>query len=405
MTTCDALAYCSHCFQLTSHDLLNSNLLTRHDYRCAGCGETTQECRFCRHMSKSGEHLCAEHDGTIASFERLDMRLSGITDFSEIFRRDAVNIKRAAKIAAFTMGGAAVLGPAAIASSGLAAGSSLLLGSSGVGVIAATGTALGSTLGGVISNSYFRDVEGFDITLVKSGLHPRIIFIDGFLSQKNGEPDDWKTALQQLYPDNAWYRLSWESKCLTELGQYIGVTAGKEITEKMLLAWIKKQGGTGPFGAALTAAGLISNPWHIAMVKAAQTGVLLADIIARTDASYILCGHSLGARVIYYALKDLATRSQPALIDSVHLLGGAVDNDRQEWESILPAVRQRINNYHSNNDWVLATLYQASTALMSKPIGYKPIASNHRALINHDVSALVAGHCNYKEQFHRFAKT
>lgn len=404
-------SYCSWCFKKTHHYLLEKNYLRRNIYCCDSCEQLTLECRLCEHMAKAGyqwdDELCAEHDGTINSFKRLDIKLSDITDFKEIFKRDSVDVKKAIQIGAFTIGGIATLGPLSVVTpSGLLAGSSLLAlgGSSSATIIAASGTALGGTLGGVISNAYFQEVQGFDIKLIKEGSHPRVLFIDGFLTQKDEEPTEWKTVLKELYPDNAWYQITWESQCLHDLGKYFGGMAAKELTQELVKAAMSASAKkAGPVGAALSVFGLASNPWHIAMFKAAQTGILLSDIIARTDADYILCGHSLGARVIYYALEELNKLTHPQ-IDTIHLLGGAVGNKAKDWEALSHAVKNKIHNYHSENDLILASLYKAGTAMCSNPIGYHPIDTQHAKICNHDVSEYVKGHTFYKEQFHLFAK-
>jgi hypothetical protein len=278
----------------------------------------------------------------------------------------------------------------------------------GVAIIGATGAALGGTLGGVVSNSYFSDVEGFDIELIKTGCEPKVIFIDGFLTQKNPKPADWISALTKIYPDNAWYYLRWESKRLYDIGKSFGDAVSKKAASKLIERWAMKASkqaakNVGPLWMVMTAIGIASNPWSVASVKAGQTGILLADLIARTDSTYILCGHSLGARVIYYALQNLTFRNHKC-IDTVHLLGGAIGNDPKEWEKICEVVCNNVNNYYSDKDWVLASFYKVGTFMLSTPIGRNPIGSNHPALNDHDVSAVVTGHTRYKDNFHHFVK-
>jgi len=408
-------SYCSWCFEKTFHHLLAQNYLRRNVYHCATCGQITLECRLCNHMARGDEkwddEFCAEHDGTINSFSRLDMKLSDITDFREIFKRDSVDVNKVAKVGASTIGGIAVLGPLSVlAGPSLLAGSSFLAlgGASSGTIMAAIGSALGGTLGGVISNNYIRNVQGFDIKFIKEGKHPRILFIDGFLTEKDNKTTEWETALKELYPDNAWYQLTWESQCLYDLGQFCGGAAAKEMTQELFVRGLAKAMSipvqkAGPLGAALTVVGLTSNPWHIAMVKAAQTGILLSDIIARTDTDYILCGHSLGARVIYYALEELSTKER-FFINTVHLLGGAVGNKAEDWEVASRAVINKLHNYYSKNDWVLPSLYKAGTAMCSNPIGYNSIDIQHSKICNHDVSEYVEGHTQYKENFHLFGE-
>jgi stress response protein SCP2 len=317
-------AYCSCCFKKTIHRLIEQNFLRRNVYECTECKERTLKCRVCQNMARGGkwdEEFCAEHDGTIGSFYRLNMHLDDIIDYSVLFKRDSINIKKVSMIAALSVGGAVVLGPLAFAAApavggavgstliglsgaaaktaGLAAigGGSLAAGglgmAGGAAIVAATGAALGGTLGGVIANSYFRDVDGFSIELVKLGVGPKVVFIDGFLTEENPDPIDWKQSLSKIYPDNPWYYLRWESKRLHDIGIALGSGAGKGVAMSTAAQWAamaSKEAAKklGPFGLVLSAFGVASNPWSIALVKAGQTGVLLADLIARTDSNYIL---------------------------------------------------------------------------------------------------------------------
>ncbi len=139
------------------------------------------------------------------------------------------------------------------------------------------------------------------------------------------------------------------------------------------------------------------------MVKAGQTGILLADIVSRTESSYILCGHSLGARVIYYALQSLKSK-ETVYIDRGHLLGGAVNNSTKEWDEAVTASLNWVNNYYSNNDWVLATFYKVGSFLCNSPIGRNPINSKSNKLQDFDVSNVVDGHAAFKTHFNSYGK-
>lgn len=444
-------SYCSWCFEKTTHRLVDKNYLRRNVYECLSerCMEMnkteedhgykkTVQCRFCQNMAKTGKHwddrLCAEHSGIIASFKNLDIRLDDITDYKKIFERDSLNIRKITTTGLFTVAGAAVIGPIAFAAApaiggalgallgysgavatnvGLATlgGGALAAGgfgmAGGAAVVAATGAMLGGTFGGVISNSYFGNIDGFDIELIKRGTGPKVIFIDGFLTQKNSNPLDWTRSLGMIYPNNPWYYVKWESKRLYDLGSHLGGHGANVSANKLLGAWAAQASKVaakkaGPTAIALTLTGLVNNPWSVASAKAAQTGVLLADIIARTNGEYILCGHSLGARVIYYALESLKTKDI-CFIDSTHLLGGAVGNQAEDWEQTAKAVKKKIYNYHSNEDWVLASMYKLGTFFASDPIGRNPIISDHPLIQNHDVTTWVSGHSEYKDNFHKFA--
>src|SRR5690606_25417308 len=97
---------------------------------------------------------------------------------------------------------------------------------------------------------------------------------------------------------------------------------------------------------------LARNPWHRAMVRAQMTGAVLADLLARTqNQEFILIGHSLGCRVLFYALHALSTRAVAPVVKDVYLLGGAVDKSDQEgWDRVCQAVSGRIYNCYSRQD-------------------------------------------------------
>jgi len=148
---------------------------------------------------------------------------------------------------------------------------------------------------------------------------------------------------------------------------------------------------------------LIGNPWHTSMVKASMTGILLADLIARTNNpdGFILMGHSLGSRVIYYLLYALSTKNT-SQVNDVYLLGGAVDRkDTKGWIEAIKAVKGKIVNCYSNNDSTLKFLYQGANALSSAPIGLGDIEVADNKIINKNVTSLIGGHMEYKEKFNK----
>jgi hypothetical protein len=107
-------------------------------------------------------------------------------------------------------------------------------------------------------------------------------------------------------------------------------------------------------------------------------------------------GHSLGARVIFYALENLATRKGAPKVAHAILLGGAVGREPQHWETVAKAVSGKIVNCYSGRDDVLKYLYKTGTAFTSDPVGRGPIDSDSPQIANVDVTHLVAGHTAYK---------
>ncbi|HCG7970880.1 TPA: DUF726 domain-containing protein [Vibrio parahaemolyticus] len=383
---------------------------------------------------------CAEHDGTIASFKSLSARLDDLSDFKNIFDNRKVNIAAGGKILGGMVAGVAVFGPLsyvaapAIASSigslgllgaastgtaistlsgaALTSASLAALGpggmAGGVAFVSAVGAALGGTKGAVVSNSYFGSVKDFNIIKVRDGVGPAVIFINGFLSQKNQDASDWLEGTKDKYPNNPCYLVTWESSVLYDLGTLIGSGTGKKSMEKYLAYCAKKASKknaakVGPLGWASILTDLIDNPWHVAMAKSSMTGILLADIIARTNHKdgFILMGHSLGSRVIYYCLGALSTKAE-CFVNDVHLFGGAIDgSEKADWESKKSAVKGTVNNYYSKNDDVLKYLFKtANIGLAGSPIGLGNVICSDSN--NNDVSDDVLGHMLYKSTLTKY---
>jgi len=275
----------------------------------------------------------------------------------------------------------AALSGAAATSAGLAAigGGSLAVGglgmAGGIAILTGVGAALGGTLGGVVANSYIGAIEGFKIQKVRSGRGPAVLFINGFLSQGENEFGEWEEGLEKFYPNNPWYLVKWESKRLRDIGKMIGATSGSQILRKSLeeaaTRAAKEAAKKGNILLNLYNLYLLSkNPWHTAMVRAAPTGALLAEILSRVKrGKFILLGNSLGARVVFYALSALGTQERKR-VQMAHIMGGAVgSDDREAWKLAIRATEHGVRSYYSQNDNILNYLYRIGTFFRSNPIG------------------------------------
>ena len=72
---------------------------------------------------------------------------------------------------------------------------------------------------------------------------------------------------------------------------------------------------------------LIDNPWSNALDRARAAGLVLADILIQRHLGVrpiSLIGFSLGARVIFYALVELARQKAFGIVQDVFLLGSPV---------------------------------------------------------------------------------
>jgi esterase/lipase superfamily enzyme len=142
----------------------------------------------------------------------------------------------------------------------------------------------------------------------------------------------------------------------------------------------------------------------MARVRSEQAGQLLADMLRRCSGrSFNLVGHSLGARVIFYALSELASAARAtnsfakaARIVNVHLLGGAVGVD-EDWATALGRIEGQCYSYFSTNDSVLKYLYPLGVLFQSKPIGRYPIQtiSATSRIRSVDVSEMIKAHDLY----------
>jgi Protein of unknown function (DUF726) len=461
----DEQQYCSWCNEFSNHELVERNRLVRNDYHCEYCGNSTVMCRVptCHHMATAepkeesddglwhslreswSSEFCAEHDGSIPGFQNLGLKLNGLEEWELLFERQSINFKKIGTVAGGLIGGAAVFGPLAfLAAPGLASalGSAGMLGAAGTGtaiktltgvalanasmaaigggtvaaggfgmaggaiLVTAAGSALGARQGAVVSNNYYGSVKDFSIDKVNSGKGTGLVFINGFLSQKKDNTPEWRRAAEPFFDVNPWYQTNWESKSLYDIGSLIGKgVGGKAFAEfmKKLAARAARKAGSklSPLNWAATISEIFGNPWHSAMVKAAMTGIMLADIIARTKhrSGFNIMAHSLGCRVTYYMLNALSTKDRQ-YIRNVYLLGGAVDRkDTKGWKAAASAVKGRIFNCYSKNDDVLRFLYQPANAFISDPIGLGPITTRHQSIRNINVTRFVGGHMQYKENF------
>lgn len=459
--------YCSFCFERHTCTPVESSNFSRNVYSCDGCGNFVVKCRVCdsfaKYREKGVEHedsqaddpeaevkgsswgwenqFCSVHSGSIANFQYLNEKLDVITDYQRLFERSGRDFKKIGTTAAGVTGGAAIVAPlaflaapaagaaigssayglsgAAATSKGLAVlgGGSLASGglgmAGGVAVVTATGSALGGRSGAIIANGYYGDIEGFEIEPMTDGEGSAVLCINGFLTEGDEKTGaEWLKGVIRRYPENPIMHVKWESKRLRELAESVGGVTSRAagwhamstLGKRGLKTAAKK---ASPVGAALSALGVASNPWSVARVKAAQTGALLADLIARTDQRYILVGHSLGARVIYFCLRALA-ETQGRQVAEAHLLGGAIDSfasDNQrdsvaeeadevvDWAVAASAVDGMIKNYYSMNDDVLKYAYTVGELFRGSPVGRTPIV--HPEIKNFDVTTEVEGHSEY----------
>ena len=437
-------SWCSWCGVHGEHFLSIKRFVGRYTYVCQSCGLNTLPCRFCDNMAKGAlekngevatngeenkirqffknqwnDELCAEHDGSMSNFARANDKIRELGEFRRLMRPRKLNLYSLAKKTASVAGGAAALGTGAILMApGIAASMAIstgipstaaamslsgagvtMIGSGGLGMVTVTGASLGGRAGFGIANSYLKDVPDYDFHLRRAPLEDsghRVVCASGFLTENDKDGDDWCDGLEDRFGDSALWYLSWESKNLIKLGEIAlrGSRLAATSTALRLAGQSILRGSS-----AVMALELINNPWHSAMLNAQKSGVLLAEAISRTEGrTFTLIGHSLGARVVFFALQALATKhTVKPLVDKAILMGGAVGRtDAEAWKRAAAAVSGNIYNCYSNQDLVLRFLYQVANLGRSKPAGIGPAKGPPESLKNMDFSDLIDGHNAWK---------
>ena len=143
---------------------------------------------------------------------------------------------------------------------------------------------------------------------------------------------------------------------------------------------------------------LIDNPWSNALDRAKAAGSVLADVLLHRHLGVrpiTLIGFSLGARVIFYALVDLAKRGAYGIVQDVFLLGTTVTASLSTWLEIRSVVSGRFVNGYARNDWVLNYLFRATSGGLNTVAGLRPV-ENVPGLENVDVTDKIAGHMSYR---------
>lgn len=142
----------------------------------------------------------------------------------------------------------------------------------------------------------------------------------------------------------------------------------------------------------------IDNPFAIARNRSEKAGQVLADALinkAQGERPVTLIGYSLGSRVVYSCLKSLAERKAFGLIENVVFIGSPVPSNSNNWRVMRSVVSGKVFNVYSEDDYILAFLYRA-TSIQFGVAGLQKI-ENLEGIENMDLSKEVSGHLRYPE--------
>ncbi|KAI0098328.1 DUF726-domain-containing protein [Hypoxylon sp. NC0597] len=326
------------------------------------------------------------------------------------------------------MGIAGVAGAALIGITGglaaplLASGIGTVLGGIGLGATAAAGYlgalagssvlvgglfgAYGAKMTSEAMEQYTRDVEDFAFVPIQRPGESEIearrlriaIGISGWLGDKDEVIKPWKC----IGPGQESFALRFELEALMNLGNALTTLvtsaawsyAKSEIIKRTVFAALTA--GLWPLGL-LKASRLIDNPWSIANQRAQKAGEVLADALinkAQGERPVTLIGYSLGAKVIYVCLQQLAERKAFGLIENAIMLGAPTPSSSADWRRIRSVVTGRVVNAYSTNDYILAFLYRSSS-IQFGVAGLNPVL-NVKGVENVEVGDLVKGHTLYR---------
>jgi len=237
------------------------------------------------------------------------------------------------------------------------------------------------------------------------------------------------------------YTVQWESELLMELCDSVtdlmiewGISATRTILHTTVFATLMTA-VTLPYGLVL-AANTIDSSWTMATERADRAGIELAKSLIDSIAGHrpvVLVGFSMGARVIYSCLKELAkhqeiweahqqrkrlpvnsrrkssnrqredsgednlryVREPASIIEDAILMGTPNHVSIQGWEACRRVVAGRMINCYSRKDYILSLMFQLKRfqGILRPVCGTSPVAVN--GVENYDVTELVSTHTDY----------
>ncbi|XP_003963036.1 transmembrane and coiled-coil domain-containing protein 4 [Takifugu rubripes] len=324
-------------------------------------------------------------------------------------------LRRYLLIGLATVGGGTVIGVtgglaaplvAAGATAVLGAGGAAALGSAtGIAIMASLFGAAGAGLTGYKMNKCVGAIEEFEFLPLSPGKHLHLtIAVTGWLC--SGKYSSFQGPWVSLGEYGEQYCLVWESRFLRDLGSamaflldgLVSIVAQEALKYTVLSGIVAAL--TWP-ASLLAAASVIDNPWCVCLNRSAEVGKHLAQVLRSRQQGkrpVSLIGFSLGARVIYYCLQELANdQGSEGVVEDVVLLGAPVDGSEKAWEKMTRVVAGKIVNGYCRGDWLLGFLYRSSAAQLSVA-GLQPVAIQNRRIINVDLSSVVNGHLDYMRQ-------
>ncbi|KAH0308050.1 DUF726-domain-containing protein, partial [Aureobasidium melanogenum] len=322
-----------------------------------------------------------------------------------------------------TVGGGLVIGLSAgllapVIGAGLAAGFTTI-GVAGTGTFlggvggAALITSIGVTTGGTIavraSNRRTGPVKTFEYRPLHNNKRVNLIVtVAGWMT---GKVDDVRLPFSTVNPIMGdIYSVHWEPEMLQSMGQTINILATEALTQGL-----QQILGSTLLTALMSAMSLplvltklsylIDNPWSVSMARADMAGLILADSLIDRNLGVrpvTLVGFSLGSRVIYACLKELANRGAYGIVQNVYVFGSPVVFKKDEYIKAKSVVAGRYVNGYATNDWILGYLFRATAGGIMRVAGLASV--DIPGVENYNVTEIVAGHMAYRKAMPKLLK-
>jgi hypothetical protein len=384
--------------------------------------------------------LLADHEKSVA--QGLLATAASQMDAEETAKKQTSNdaASRKWKVGLAAVGGAVLIGvTGGLAAPLLAAGLGTVMGGLGLGVVttylgalAGSSVLVGSLFGaygakmtGRIMEQYAREVQDFEFIPVNDPERPSAqrehewaeeqdardptkreqhrlrvsIGISGWLSSPSDVSKPWE-VIDATGTES--FALRFELDAMLRMGNSLndvlfsyawdGVTY--TIVSRTLLGAL--YAGLWPLGLVRVAS-VLDNPFSVALARADKAGKVLAHALidgVQGKRPVTLIGYSIGARVIYSCLLELAEQHAFGLVESVVLMGAPAPSDSKSWRLIRSVVTDRVVNVYSTEDYILGFLYR-STKLEFGVAGLQDVEGIY-GVENVDMSKLVNGHDKYR---------
>ncbi|TFK18161.1 DUF726-domain-containing protein [Coprinopsis marcescibilis] len=285
---------------------------------------------------------------------------------------------------------------------GVAGTGAFLGGTAGAAVITTGGVLTGGGIAVKGMANRTKEVSTFQILPLHNNKRVNcILTVPGFMTGPN---DDVRLPFSVLDPIvGDVFSVLWEPEMIQETGSALKILTG-EVLSQIGMTVLQATIMTGLVSALqwpiiLTKLGyLIDNPWGNALHRAKIAGRVLAKVLMDRHLGVrpiTLIGFSLGARVIFYALLELAKQKQFGVVQDVFLMGATVTMPLTSWLETRSVVSGRYVNAYARNDWVLNYLFRATAGGVGTVAGLRPV-EGVPGLENVDITDKIAGHMSYR---------